>query len=624
MYRFFHIRQLLRRLFSVLFLYTLCRLIFWLFNYKSFPGADTDDVLIAFAHGIRFDISAVIYINLLFILLSVPEAFARMPYWYERLKTRVFYITNTAGLLINLIDVAYFRYQKKRTTFELFSGENDIIKLLPSYIRDFWYILLILAVLVFIMVIFYKQTQKAVPAEKKSFTVLKSITYILFIGLLVIGMRGGLQTKPIQMITASYYGNAQLAPLALNTPFTIMQSLGKKRLEEKNYFPAGQLDAVYTINRDYPNDFVFNKKNVVVIILESFSNEYIGALSGNRTYSPFLDSLIGESLVFENAFANGKKSNEAMPSIFASLPSMMDEAYTGSVYQDNGMKALPAILKQKGYNSMFFHGGYNGSMNFDAFAKKAGFDQYYGMNEFEDQSKFDGNWGIYDEPFFDFFGRAISSAPKPVLAAVFSLSSHPPFSVEAKYANAFPDAVTAKLKSYRYTDQALKKFFEYASKKKWYYNTLFVITADHSPDADSPEYDTRVSYYKVPLILFDPSASELKGRSAQIAQHVDIMPTILDYLHYSEPFKAFGESLLRTKTYPYAVNYRDGIYQIVDSSYVLQFAEDKPIALYNYRTDWQLKNDLLLHEEQVKSLLEPAIKAYIQKYNSTLIENKFD
>jgi phosphoglycerol transferase MdoB-like AlkP superfamily enzyme len=623
-YKFLHIKLLIKQFVILIGIYFLCRLTFYVYNYSSFNYSTINEDIISFLGGVLFDLSAIAYTNLLYVLLFIPIIFVdRVKKSYQNLLDSVFVGVNFVSILFNIIDIEYFRFQKKRTGAELFSGENDIIELLPSYLKDYWWMILISIMYTLVLYIFYKKSNSIDVKERKAFVGLKTISIIFIFGMLIIAARGGIQTKPIQIISASQYGNPLNASLTLNTPFTIIQSIGKKTLEEKKYFKEEELDSIFTIQKNYASDTLFVPKNVVIIILESFSNEYIGALNKKINYTPFLDSLINESFLFENGFANGKKSNEAMPSIIASIPSLLDDAYSGSVYQNNNINSLASILNSKGYHSMFFHGGFNGSMNFDAFAKKAGFKQYYGMDEYDNLADYDGNWGIYDEPFFRFFAKTLGSSPKPFFATLFSLSSHPPFAIPSEYKERFKNIKTDKEKSFAYTDLALSNFFAYVKTKKWYYNTLFVLLPDHTPDAIDPYFDTKVSYYKIPIIFFDPSRN-WKGKSEKIASQIDVMPSVLDYLHYDNKFNAFGTSLWRNSNDNYSVNYRDGIYQLIDSTHVIQYIPEGVSAMYNYRKDWYLKTNTKNKEVHKAEEMKLKLQAIIQKYNSTLIKNKYN
>ncbi len=622
-YKFQHIRLITYQLLLVLFIYFISRVIFLAYNYDSFSNAKVEELIYSFIGGIIFDLSAIVYINILYIVLFIPSMFMRRNRTYELMLMYVFLLLNFVGILFNTIDIEYYRFQKKRTAFELFSGENDIIKLLPTYLKDYWWLLLISIALTYFLYKLYNNSRKIIFTERKPYTSLKIISIVLYLGVLVIVARGGTQTKPLQTISAAQWGNPQNASLVLNTPFTIIQSIGKITLEEKKYLDREELDKTFQIRKDYSSTTLFIPKNVVIIILESFSTEYIGASSKNLRLSPFIDSIISESYYFENGFANGKKSNEAVPSIIASMPSLLAEAYSGSVYQNNEINTLPNLLKTKGYYSAFFHGGFNGSMNFDAFAKKAGYDDYFGMNEYNNTSDFDGHWGIYDEPFLQFFAKKLGSAPKPFFATFFSLSSHPPFAIPNEYANKYKNISSDKHKSFLYTDQSLRKFFDYAKTKKWFYNTLFVILPDHSPDAEDKYYDTKVSYYKIPIIFYDPSR-DWKQKEQKVISQIDVMPSILDYLHYDQPFNSFGKSAWRNDGMDYSVNFRDGVYQIIDSSYVLQYSDDKVLSMYNYMNDWYLTKDIKTEENAKRDEMKKYLEAFIQKYNVTLIKNNYD
>lgn len=622
-YRFAHVRLIIKNIAVLLVFYTLVRACFLAYNYDSFSNSNINDLLVAFLHGVRFDLSALMYVNILWIITYLPIIYNYKNTNYLKFTQWVFYITNFIAILFNIIDLEYYRFQKMRSGAQLFSGENDIIKLLPAYIKDYWWIFIASVLLIIVIRKYHLKIQQGLKLEHKNFYVLKSISIFLLFATIVLAARGGLQTKPIQTITASYYGDAQNASLVLNTPFTIIQSIGKKQLDYLNYFSNDELEQKFIIRKNYSSENVFTPKNIVIIILESFSNEYIGKLNNSQTYSPFLDSLMNEGFLFSNAFANGKKSNEAMPSIIASIPSLMDDAYTGSIYQNNSINSLPSVLKSKGYTSSFFHGGFNGSMNFDAFAKKAGYDNYYGMNEYANTSDYDGNWGIYDHKFIQFFAEKLSSSPKPFLSTFFSLSSHMPYSIPDEFEEKFKNVKDPKLRSYLYTDYSLRMFFEYAKTKLWYTNTLFVILPDHTPDAIDKYYDTKVSYYKIPILFYDPTFN-WKGESTIVADQIDVMPTILDYLHFDHTFYAFGKSLLSEKmNNSMTVNYRDGIYQCIDSSYVLQFSNNEVISFYNYKEDWYLTKNLKDNNSTRLIEMRDYLKAFIQKYNATLIDNNY-
>ncbi len=360
---------------------------------------------------------------------------------------------------------------------------------------------------------------------------------------------------------------------------------------------------------------------MVLIILESFSEEYIGFLNKeSESFTPFLDSLSRHSTVYQG-MANGKRSIEAIPALLAGIPSLMVEPYITSTYSMNKIVGLPEILKKHNYFTAFFHGAYNGSMNFDGFAKSIGIDQYYGMNEYNDKADYDGNWGIFDEPFLQFMAGKLSTFPEPFFATVFTLSSHHPYTIPTQYVGKFKKGKLPILETVMYVDNALRLFFKTVSKTNWYRNTLFVITADHSAQAMKQKYNTNYGMYKIPMIFYKPD-SETGTVKDQIFQQIDLMPTLIDYLRINEQSFSFGKSVYQTET-GFHIAYRSVYYQLIKDNYLITFNDDKfeifnleedPLATHNIASEHTM--NLLLNQNK------NYLKAIIQQYNTRMIENR--
>jgi len=634
-----------------------------LYNASYFSETTSTDFIIIFLHGIRFDLSAILMSNSLFIILHLIPISQRESPLYQKMLKILFHSVNTIALLTNCIDIEYFKFTFKRSTADLFNlmglGE-DVKNLFPQFITDYWHIGIMCVLLMVLSEFLYRKTrplprplpEPCLPAGRgkgraraQDFPLPKysvgqvgwrifvqSALFIVFIGVIVIGSRGGLQLKPIGIITAGKYTDARNIPLVLNTPFAIMTTLGKQELKEQTYFSEQQLNSTFssyhshqpsTINPAYRTGrHKQSTINVVVIILESFSSEYIGVLNrAGNSYTPFLDSLAGEGLVFDNCFANGKKSIEAIPSILAGLPTLMNNPYITSIYAGNDINSFGSLLKEKGYHTSFYHGGNNGTMGFDAFVKAAGFKHYYGRYEYDKDMDYDGTWGIFDEEYFQFFADNLNKTGQPFFSCFFSLSSHIPYKIPKKYEEKFKEGELKIHKSIRYTDFALREFFKTASAMPWFDNTLFVITADHTSDAVSPFYQNRVGMYAVPLIFYKHN-SALKGINHKTTQQTDIMPSVLHCLDYKDSFIAFGNSVFDTISKGFAVNFLNGVYQIIDGHHILQFDGKECIGLYNFETDSVLQNNLLTSEPKIEAKMKRKLKAIIQNYNHRLINNK--
>jgi phosphoglycerol transferase MdoB-like AlkP superfamily enzyme len=608
------------RLVILLALYQLCRISFLIFNNSFFSNFSFAEIAKVFFYGFRFDFSAIVITNFLFIFLHLVPWKIYFTKTYQVILTILFLLVNIPALLLNCIDLEYFKYQGKRTTADLFSlfgmGE-DMKNTIPQMLRDFWYVLLVLLVIVLIGIFLYNRTKTTKPV-KLDYGIMPWMVIFPLLSLFALLWRGGIQYKPIGIMTAAQHTSAQLVPLVLNTPFTVIRTLGKVILEDPEYFSEAESKKYFNKEHHYRKNEPFKPLNIVFIILESFSSEYIGGFNNGKGYTPVLDSLMQHSLVYTNTYANAKKSIDGIPAIIAAMPTLMPGSYITSPYNGNKLNSIGGILKNKAYSSGFFHGGNNGTMGFDNFALITGFDKYYGRNEYGN-GDYDGNWGVFDEPFYYFFADNLNKMKEPFVCSFFSLSSHHPYSLPSHLHNKFHTGTLPIHESIRYADYAMGKFFEKVKNERWYNNTLFIITSDHTGPSEKPYYQTKAGIFKIPLLYYYPGG-ELKGTRSEVTQQTDIVPSVLDFINYDLPFVAFGNSVFNSDEPRFAMNYTGEVYQIFDNNNLLQFDGQFVTGLYQY------KNDSLLQSRvpgnQTNTNLEFLAKSVIQQYNRAMIYNK--
>lgn len=623
-----HIILLIKRLLLLVVIFQISRIIFYAFNYHYFNISFIEFLNVSF-FGIRFDWFTIVIVNSIFIVLHlIPGDFKNFRN-YQRILFIYFIVINSIVLLFNYLDVEYFKFTNKRTTadfFQLISTGDDTWVLLPQFIKDFWYVVLLWITTVLIMWVVYKKILQ-INLNKIEINI-KQYFLQIFIsacigGLLFLSVRG-YGYRPTGIISAARYTSSQNLPLILNTPFTIIKTLYKDDLSTISYFNNEEIEKIYTPVLEYNKDSCKNI-NVIVIILESFSKEYIGYYNKSKSFTPFLDSLINQSMSCEYSFANGKKSMEAMPAIISGIPSLMDNPFITSSYSSDNISSLARTLKEHGYHTSFFHGGTNGTMGFDNFANLAGIEKYYGKSEYPNIEDFDGKWGIFDEPFLQYYANTLNNFKQPFFSSVFTLSSHHPYTVPEKYINKFKGGNDAILKSVEYTDYALMKFFETISEMDWYENTLFVITADHTSTGMSPYYHNTLGLYAVPVIYFCPSDTNLIGKNYTITQQTDIFPSVLDYLGVSANIVAFGNSIFDNTAEHFAVSYLNGIYHLIQDDYLLSFDGENSISIFNFKKDSLLSKNLIFDSQNMpikKIKLENKLKAIIQQFNNRLIKNQ--
>lgn len=617
-------------------LFMLTRIVFVCYNAEFFQNISLNSWGLMLQGALRFDFSGILYVNLLYILLI----FSPFPIKWRQGKlfqtsTRViFTLFNGIALCINLIDTVYFPFSQRRTTWSIFnefSHTDNLLEIFKISIFNNWY-LFILALGIFpVLFYLYQSTQIKNPNSIKlrTYWIITLILFPLSIASTVLGIRGGIGrfVRPITISNANQYVNQPLeSSFILNTPFTLIRTIENNSLPTFSYFKSQEeAEKIHPVLYRPSVTGKMKKLNVVVIIMESFAREYVGSLNKETIgadyagYTPFLDSLVSKSLTFETSLANGRKSIDALPSILASIPRVGEPYFVGD-YGNNKVLSIAGELKKKGYYSAFFHGAPNGSMGFWAFAKGSGFQDEYGMNEYGKSDDFDGTWAIWDEPFFQFYADKMNEFKEPFVTTIFSTSSHHPFAVPEKY-NSLAAGTLPIHKCVRYSDIALKHFFEKASKMPWFKNTLFVLTADHTNQTDQPTYQNDIGSYSVPILFYYPAGITPEYRR-DLAQQIDIKPSILGFLGYDMPYIAFGTDVFHRKdSTAFAVHDVEGIYSLYKNDYNLQFDGNKPTALYDFKQDRMQKTNLLEKNTTLSTKMEKQLKSILQNYQSRMKTN---
>ena len=617
--------------------YFVARMAYLLDNWSYFSDSLTTEVL---QGGLVFDTAAILVTNIPYIVLMLlPLHWKETRIWHQLCRW-VFVIVNGLSLVVNLCDAAYFPYTLRRTTttvFSEFQNEGNLGGVFLTEALHHWYFVLLGVLVIYALWRLYTTPRLEVSRLswwRYDLTTLLSLAAVA--PFVVAGIRGGFATavRPITISNANQYVDRPTdAALVLNTPFSLYRTIGKAVFVVPDYYDNQQeMEAVFSPIHVPSDTLPMTKKNVVVLIVESFGREYIGALNWNlengtyKGYTPHVDSLISLSTTFERSFCNGRKSIDGMPSILSSIP-MFVEPFFLTPASMNQVSGIASLLGSKGYQTAFFHGAQRGSMGFMAFARKTGFQAYYGREDFDADSRFngdddfDGMWAIWDEPFLQYYCMKMNEMKQPFMTAVFTASSHHPYVVPDKYKDVYPEEGIIMHKCIRYTDMAIGRFFQEASRQPWFQNTIFVLTSDHTNMSDHDYYQTDLGGFCSPIIIYEPGGSREPSVEPKIAQQIDILPTIMGMLHYPDPYFGFGIDLLNTPAdSTWAVNYLNGIYQYVKHGHLLQFDGQHTRAVYSL-TDSLMKHNLAGHLPQ-QPQMERELKAIIQQYMERMTQDR--
>jgi phosphoglycerol transferase MdoB-like AlkP superfamily enzyme len=510
-----------------------------------------------------------------------------------------------------------------------FSNEKSIFRILVEFFKDYWFTIPLLLIVFYVLKVIANKTEmesKTIHFTKKNI-LSSSLICLLCMTLVVFGFRGSFifKNRPITISNAGKHtNNPNEISLIINTPFSLIRTYSVQDLKRKNYFKDSELEKYTNIVKQYKRKNI-DKKNVVVIILESMSTEYYGFynkdLKDYSGYTPFLDSLIDHSYTSYNSFGNGTKSIDAIPSILASIPAT-EFHFSLSKYCTNKIDGIGSILNKEGYQTSFFHGAPNGSMGFESMNKLLGIKNYYGMDNYNNNSDFDGVWGIWDDKFFNYFADELNNMKEPFFSSIFSCSSHHPYKTPKEFKNKFKKGKHPMHECVQYTDHSLKLFFNKIKNEAWFKNTLFVITADHTNISFEKEYRSPIGIFRVPIIFYDPSNINLNQKSEKIIQQIDIMPSILSYLDYNKPFISLGNNIFNDEN-GFAINYNNGFQMIIDERVVIyNELEEKITKIFDFTNDISLKQNIINNIESIKiEEYKNKIQSFIQTYNNRMIDN---
>ena len=627
---------LLYRIFLAYFFYQIARFLFWYFNRDLIKVDSVADYFSLSYHGTAFDTTAILYVNALFILLSIIPVVINTKKIYQKILFWIYFITNGIAYAMNFGDFIYFRFSQTRLTsaaFQVAQHETNIFKVFTASFMQNPFVLLWFVILMGLWVFLYKRVKitESRPVKLVPYFIWSVLTLCIVAVLAVGGIRGDFRhsTRPINLVDANRFAKIpSQGNMVLNSTFSFFRTLGTNNFKEVHFVDEKFIDENIQPYKQYDRK-VQNKPNIVIFIVESFSREYSGAFNKDKnikdyvSYTPFMDSLATESLIFPNTFANGRQSIHGMSSVLAGIPSLTD-AFTSSPYSNQKIQSIVSVCNELGYDTSFYHGAPNGSMGFLGFGNILGFKHYFGKTEYNNDKDFDGMWAIWDEPFLQYFAKNVGKT-QPFMATVFTASSHHPFKIPEKYNGKFKKGPSQMHEPIQYTDYSIKKYFETAKKQPWFNNTIFVFTGDHTNEIYYPEYEKAMNRFAVPMILYSPNPEyNLKGVNQEFAQQIDIYPTLADLVGYHKKIRSWGRSLVSDKKYPAIIANSDGgVEQFIIGDYIYRFDGKEVVGIFD-------KKDLGLEKNLMESLKNtPEIqkgklicKAWYQDYMNRVINRK--
>ena len=621
------------RLLAMLLSLSISRWLLYLFNLQFFHQVSPRESLFLFFYGMRFDLAVTVALNLpLIIYYCFPsrKIFHPLP---QRLFDIIFVVTNALVVFLNFIDIVTFHFLGSHISMgkiEMLGGSNTISwAIVGQVLFDYWYLLVIYVLFVLVINVVTSNTRLHDDEEHviKRWRLRQAVFLVLMLSLTLFEWRNELRSRHINASMAMKYTNPQNLPILLNTPFCMFSNREQPMTENHEYDidPEKFVHKSLNFNRFIKNDSLVSDSvptNLVVIVMKGIGQEMTRYYNPQHRFNltPFLDTLLSQSLTFDGR-SNSRRTIEALPALLANIPSLMNDDFVRSPYAENDIDGFAQHLKEQGYNTIFMHGGNNGTMGYDRFSRRAGFRNYFGRNEYDDDSDYDGRWGIYDGPFLQYAAHALNRLHGPFATAIYMLSSRYPYKVPADFA--FPEESyfwTGYEKTVYYADHALRGFFETASRMPWFDNTLFVITSDFSNGEHfQPEYSNIWGMYAIPIAFYQPSRIAAQ-RTDEIAQQIDLGPSILSALRVNDTLFSFGRNLFDSISEPAFISYFNLTYQYCDGTYLVQSDGKNPFGIYKPAID-PLLTDNLIDRLQCPDVFEK-LYTFLEDYSNRMINNE--
>lgn len=554
---------------ALLFFFVFRLTLFCSIDYQ-FPADIEGDVAlkaVAFVRGLWFDNVIACYILLLpLVAVWITALFNYTAKWLFRSVAVYFILFYSLSFIIAAANIPYFEYFFKTinssiynwfgyggTTAGMVFGESSYY--FPIFLGILSIVLFGWGVF-FLASYFYRRSETTISRISwKSRLAILPLGAVC-VGLCLFGIRGRTGYNPIKVSQAYYCDDPFLNQLGVNPVFNLLTStLDDNRKENRtlhlmseqealkqvqNYLQRKGVADISPIARKVEREGVPNRKNVVLIFMESMSANLMGSFGSDKKLTPYLDSLYRQSLSFERFYSSGIHTNHGIYSTLFSFPAIMKRnAMKGSVIPV--YSGLPTVLKDNGYCNLFFMTHESQYDNMNAFLRTNGFDEIYAQENYPSE-KVVNSFGVQDDFMYQYALPILNEKAdtgEPFFTVLLSISNHPPYVIPPYF---HPHSEKLEEQIVEYADWSIRQFMDAAEKQPWFDNTIFVFLGDHGKMVGTPECEMPQSYNHIPLMIYgkDIPPTVHNGFGGQI----DVAPTLLGMLNMSYLQNNFGVNLL--------------------------------------------------------------------------------
>lgn len=559
--------------------FDLVRIVFLAYHLDKTKNLGFSTIISSFWYGLRMDMSVAAYILVpvcLFVLLSLFIHFFRRLIIY---KTYTFVILLLIAL-ISFFDLEIYNHWGFRidaSPLKFLSAPNEALASISHLPLLFLSVIFIICYGLFFFCFRYI-LKRIFFQQQNKLRVITAAVLLLFIGLLIIPIRGGLQLAPLNQSSVYFSTNNYANHAAINASWNFLHSLVGKDFSGKNPYQYLSVQRVKETVDSLYNGFSTNEQliqfspdtatNVIFIIWESFTEKAIHISINNKEVTPQFNRLKKEGIYFSNVYASGDRTNKGIPAILSGYPAMPNTTVIHSPGKAEKLRVLSQLFKEKGYQTPFFYGGEPEFANIKSYLLHGGFDPIVGKDDF-DSKDMNSKWGAHDGVVMNRVFEDLNKSKKPFFATWLTLTSHEPFETPVSAIFNGNDHTTKFLNSLHYTDQIIGEFIEKCRKESWWNNTVMIITGDHGHPL--PESGSKADEFRTPMLWIGGALNKKAVIIDKVVSQLDIAAMLSKQVGLNAGNFPFSKNSLDPVTKSWAFFSFNNGFGFVDSSGRLVF-----------------------------------------------------
>ncbi|WP_428742270.1 LTA synthase family protein [Tenacibaculum sp.] len=515
-----------------------------------------------FLYGILLDFSFAAYIAAIPFLIALLSIWIPKNFISKIIKIYTFLIVFIINLFM-LIDIVLYKSWGVRIDSTLLNYINTPKAMLASVSTMqlvggiFIWVILSLG-----MVYCFNKVLNRIIHKLKGGRFLEAPVFLLFMGALIIPIRGGFANIPINQSNVYFSTNMFANHAAVNFIWNFANTISHRTNGKNPYVHFKKDTAKHIIDKTKNQlltantDSILNTKkpNVIVLIWESLSAKAVGVLGGEPDVTENLNKLAKEGILFTNFYGNGVRTDKGVPAILSGYYPQPTNSIMKIPFKARKLPMLTKEMKSLGYHTAFYYGGDSNFGNMITYLRNGQIDKIVDGAEF-DKENWNSKWGAHDHIFLDRFMKDLSAPnlEEPFFEVALTLTSHEPYEFPGDYKFGKNSEENLYRSAQAYTDKAIGKFIEDAKKQPWWDNTLIIILADHGhPLPKHKGYFNSPIRFQIPMVWLGGALTKTGITVDNVSAQSDLAYTLTDMLGGNPKQFQFGKQIFNTSNKQYA------------------------------------------------------------------------